>query len=117
MTGGNNENFTKERESQSDLMVMKMTVREMTRKDIESMGLPVYGFGSYDVPLGETPIDNCIGYNCGECGCNYNIYLNTFADGSKYIVVAGYRDCMPKKWKDNGCDLFVHQIQRGLQLI
>lgn len=94
-----------------------METREMTRNDIERMGLPVYGFGIYDVPEGETHTNNWIGYNWGKCGWNYGVYLNTFADESKYIVVVGYRDCMPKKWKDNGCDLFAHQIQRGLQLI
>lgn len=94
-----------------------MNAREMTRNDIERMGLPVYGFGFYDVPEGETHINNWIGYNCGICGCNYGVYLNTFADGSKYIVVAGYRDSMPNEWKENGCNLFVHKIQRGLRLI
>ena len=97
--------------------VRKMKARIITRNDIEKMGLPVYGFVNWDAPLGETDIDNYIGYNAGICGWNYDVYLNTFADGSKYIVVSAHWDALPKEWKENGCNLFVHQIQKGLVLL
>lgn len=92
-----------------------MKARIITRNDIEKMGLPVYGFGRYDAPLGETDNNNYIGYNCGICGWDYEVYLNTFKDGDKYILVTGR--WIPKEWAENGRSLFVHQIQKGLSLL
>lgn len=90
-----------------------MFVKKITRNDIKKAGLPVYGFGDDEAPLEVTCADNYIGNNIGKNGWNYDVYLNTFSDGHKYIVVTGYR--VPKKWVENGCKLLSHiEFNRAL---
>ena len=84
-----------------------MLARKITRNDIEKMGLPVYGFGYDEAPLEETYPENYIGNNCGKNGHNYDVYLNAFDGGRKYVVLTGYH--VPKKWLKNGCDLSGHK--------
>lgn len=87
-----------------------MKARKITRNVIEKMGVPVYGF-PYGWPASEeVRFDNFIGYNCGIHGWNYDVYLNTFANGEKYIIVTGYR--VPNKWLKNVSNLMRDKFVR-----
>lgn len=76
---------------------------KITKKQIENMGVTVYGF---DFCQGPDPVFRwlCIGYNSDIYGLNYECYFGEFPDGTPYIIVEGYR--VPMEWLEKGKDFY-----------
>lgn len=84
-------------------MMNNYCVPEITKNQIENMGITVYGF---DFCQGPDPILRwvCIGYNPGISGLDYECYMGEFPDGTAYIIAEGYR--VPREWIEKGIDFY-----------